>query len=163
MPIVPCKLCGKTFYAKPSHLKRGWGKYCSSKCQYKARLSGKSVYCEICGKKLWRQPHEFEQSKSNKFFCSKSHQTLWRNKEFNGPRHGNWKGGEHIHHKRLLIQNKIKPVCKLCGCKDERVLVVHHLDKDRKHNNIKNMVWLCHNCHHLIHNYNESLKILRWS
>lgn len=153
MVIVFCKICGKKFYAKPSHLKRGWGKYCSAKCQYKSYLKGKFVYCEICGKKIWRTPRKLKCSKSKKFFCGKSCQTLWRNQEFHGPRHGNWKGGENINHKNLLIKNGIKPLCKLCGCRDERVLAVHHLDRNKKHNNIKNLVWLCHNCHHLVHCY----------
>jgi hypothetical protein len=157
MPLIRCKICGKEFYAKPSWLKRGWGKYCSSKCQYKAQLKGKFVYCDICGKKIWRKPLQLKRSKSRKFFCSKSCQTLWRNREFKGPRHGNWKGGENIDHKKFLIQNGIKPICKLCGCKDERVLAVHHLDRDKKHNNIKNLAWLCHNCHHLVHCYNTKV------
>jgi len=153
MPIARCKICNKKFYAKPSWLKVGWGKYCSSKCQHKALLRGRFVYCEICGKKIWRKPLQLKRSKSKKFFCSKSCQTLWRNQEFRGPRHGNWKGGENINHKQLLVKNGIKPICKLCGCKDRRVLAVHHLDKDRKHNNVKNLTWLCHNCHHLVHHY----------
>lgn len=157
MPLVHCKICGKEFYAKPSWLKHGWGKYCSSKCQYKAQLKGKFVYCEICGKKIWRRPCQLKHSKSKKFFCSKSHQTLWRNRTFSGPRHPNLRGGESIKHKKILIQSGIKPVCKLCACKDKRVLVVHHLDKNKKHNNIKNLVWLCHNYHHLVHHYNVSV------
>ena len=154
MPLVHCGICKKEFYAKPSWLKRGWGKYCSPKCQHEAQLKGKFVYCEICGKKIWRPPKRLAHSKSRKFFCSKSHQTLWRNRIFIGPRHPNWRGGENIRHKNLLVRNGIKPVCKSCGCKDERVLVVHHLDRNKKHNNIKNLSWLCHNCHHLVHRYN---------
>ena len=153
MPLVRCKLCKKEFYAKPSLLKRGWGKYCSGKCQYKAQLKGKFVYCQICRKKIWRKPRQLNLSKSKKYFCTKSHQTLWRNSIFIGPRHPNWKGGENIAYKKLLIKNRIKSVCKLCRCKDERVLAVHHLDRNRKHNNIKNLVWLCHNCHHLVHSH----------
>jgi len=154
MPLVYCKICRKKFYAKPSWLKRGWGKFCSAKCQYKSYLKGKFVQCKICGKKVWRAPRKIKHSKSGEFFCSKSHQTLWRNSIFVGPRHHNWKGGESIEHKSLLIKNGVKPVCKLCGCNDVRVLAVHHLDKNRKHNNVKNLTWLCHNCHHLVHCYN---------
>ncbi len=153
MPIVSCKICKKKFYAKPSHLKRGWGKYCSSKCQYEARLKGKFVYCEICGKKIWRKPHLLKLSKSKKFFCNKSHQALWRNRVFSGARHPNWKNGENIRHREFLIRNGIKPICKLCGCQDIRVLAVHHHNGNKKHNKIKNLVFLCHNCHHLVHCY----------
>ena len=155
MPIVKCKLCEKEFYAKPSWLKNGWGKYCSSKCQYEAQKTGKFIACYICGKKTWKTPKQTDHSKSGKFFCGKSCQTLWRNKEFRGPRHHNWKGGKYIIHKSLLLENDIKAVCKLCKSKDERVLAVHHLDKNRKNNNVKNLVFLCQNCHHLVHYHNE--------
>jgi hypothetical protein len=157
MPQVKCKICHSKFYAKPSHLKLGYGKYCSTKCQHQAQLKGKFVFCEICNKKIWRKPRQLKKSKSEKFFCSKSHQTLWRNITFVGSRHGNWKGGENINYKKFLIKNKIKTICKLCGCKDKRVLAVHHLDKNHKNNNLKNLIFLCHNCHHLVHCYNISI------
>src|SRR4030042_2116007 len=148
-----CKVCNKKFYAKPNWLKRGWGKYCSRECQHIAQKRGKFVYCEICKKKIWRKPRQLKHSQSEKYFCTKSHQTLWRNRIFVGPRHPNWKGGKNIEYRKLLSRNKIKPVCKLCGCQDKRILAVHHLDKDRKHNSIENLIWLCHNCHHLVHHY----------
>ncbi|MEK6841238.1 MAG: hypothetical protein AAB529_01120 [Patescibacteria group bacterium] len=154
MPIVKCKKCGKEFYAKPSWLKVGNGKFCSAKCQYESYKKGKFVACNICGRKTWKQPKQIDHSKSGKFFCSKSCQTLWRNKEFRGSRHHNWKGGEHILHKSLLIENGTKSICKLCNCKDERVLAVHHLDKNRKNNDVKNLIFLCFNCHHLVHGHN---------
>jgi len=159
MPQVRCEICKKQFYAKPSWLKRGWGKYCSSKCQYQARLKGKFVNCVICGKKIWRQPHEFKHSKSRKFFCSKSCQTIWRNQIFVGPKHPLWKGGGKVKYRNILSRNGIKPKCKLCGCKDKRILVVHHRDKKRSNNTIKNLVWLCLNCHHLVHYYKDQVKI----
>lgn len=157
MPIVRCKKCKKEFYAKPHWLKRGWGKYCSSKCQYESYRTGEFIACAICGKKAWKRPKQIKHSKSGKFFCSKSCQTLWRNNEFRGPKHGNWKGGENIHHKELLVKNNIKLICRVCRTKDERVLAVHHLDKNRKNNDIKNLVFLCHNCHHLVHNHNQKV------
>ncbi|KKP93137.1 MAG: hypothetical protein UR98_C0009G0015 [Parcubacteria group bacterium GW2011_GWA1_36_12] len=157
MPIVNCEKCKKEFYAKPSWLKIGWGKYCSPKCHHEGLKRGKFIACFICGKKTWKAPKQISHSKSGKFFCSKSCQTLWRNKEFRGVRHHNWKGGENILHKSLLIENHVKPVCKLCSCKDERVLAVHHLDKNRKNNNVKNLIFLCQNCHHLVHCHNEKI------
>ncbi len=153
MPIVSCKICGKKFYAKPSWLKRGWGKYCSNECHHKAQLKGKFVYCNTCKKKIWRKPLHLKRSKSGKFFCSKSCQTLWRNKVYSGPNHPLWKGGEHQEYRTILIRSGIEPRCKLCGHKDKRVLVVHHRDKKRNNNILKNLIWLCLNCHHLVHNY----------
>ena len=64
-----------------------------------------------------------------------------------------------MEYKNILIQNGTKPICKLCGCKDKRVLVVHHLDRKRNNNAIRNLVWLCLNCHHLVHYYKNQIKI----
>lgn len=109
-----------------------------------------------CGKKIWRAPKDLKHSKSGKFFCSKSHQTLWRNKVYSGPNHPLWTGGESTYRK-TLIENGISPICARCGEKDQRVLTVHHKDGNRKNNTIKNLVWLCLNCHHLVQRHNESI------
>lgn len=156
MPQGKCKICHKKFYVKPSHLERGWGKYCSKKCQSKAQLKGKYINCASCMKKIWRTPADFRKSKSKDFFCSKSCQTIWRNKIYSGPKHSNWAGGESTYRK-TLIENGIPQICFRCGGKDQRVLTVHHKNKDRKNNKIKNLIWLCLNCHYLVHRYNESI------
>jgi len=156
MPTVKCKICKKEFCAKPSWLKKGWGKYCSAKCHHEGMKKGKFIACFICKKDAWHTPKQINHSKSGKFFCSKSCQTFWRNKEFRGPKHGNWKGGENIKHKSLLIESGRILVCTLCKIKDERVLAVHHLDKNRRNNKVENLIFLCHNCHHLVHHYQEA-------
>jgi len=158
MPIVKCKICQKKFYAKPNWLKRGWGKYCSPECQHKAQLRGKFVYCEICGKKIWRMPRQLIHSKSRKFFCNKSCQTLWRNRFYSGPNHPFWKGGHHQQYRKFLLNSNMAQRCKMCGNNDRRLLVVHHKDEKRNNNKVQNLVWLCLNCHHLVHYYQEKVK-----
>lgn len=158
MPQVKCKVCGKEFYAKPSHLKLGWGKYCSQGCHHKGLLRGKFVKCDVCGKEIWKRPRALKHSKSGKFFCSKSCQTLWRNKYYSGERHPNWQGGDNIAYKNLLIKSGVAQICKICGNKDRRILIVHHKDKNHRNHKIKNLVWLCFNCHYLVHKYKEKIK-----
>ncbi len=145
-----CKICGKGFYVKPSHLKRGWGKYCSKKCQNKGQERGKFFYCGQCSKKIWRTPRDLKHSKSGKCFCSKSCQTLWRNKLYSGSNHPFWNGGLNKY-RLILLDAKVPMVCNKCGYDNERVLVAHHKDKNRGNKNIKNLEWLCRNCHYLIH------------
>ncbi|MBI4281264.1 HNH endonuclease [Candidatus Uhrbacteria bacterium] len=41
--------------------------------------------------------------------------------------------------------------------KNNRVLLVHHIDENRKNNVLSNLVWLCRNCHFLVHKYNENM------
>lgn len=42
-------------------------------------------------------------------------------------------------------------MCFRCRVSDIRVLAVHHADENRTNNGVENLIWLCHNCHYLIH------------
>lgn len=113
---------------------------------------GKLVNCFICGKVVYKPLKALKHSKSKKYFCGKSCQTRWRNSEFIGSKHANWKGGEYAY-RSVLDRHKVPLVCKLCGTKDARVLATHHVDKNRKNNKLENLAHLCHNCHFLVHRY----------
>ena len=156
MPIVSCKICGKDFYTKPNWLKRGHGKYCSRKCQFKAQRKGSFVKCHKCSREIWRQPHFLLISKI--FFCSKKCMMKWRNEFQKGPNHPNWAGGKYIDYSALMIKRGGRRFCRRCKRKDKRVLLVHHIDGNRGNNDISNLVFLCYNCHYLVHNYSEALK-----
>jgi hypothetical protein len=160
---VNCKICGSEFYAKPRHLKIGWGKYCSKVCQYESQKTGKYIPCNVCGSKVWRMQRSIRHSQSQNFFCTKSCQTVWRNKIYSGPSHSFWKSGIRVY-RQILIRSGIKIFCRLCETNDYRILAVHHIDKNRKNNALTNLTWLCHNCHYLIHHdkkeMNKLMKIL---
>lgn len=156
MLIVKCKLCKNKFYVKPSRIKRGYGKYCSAQCQYKSYLKGKIVKCFICEKEVYKALRQLKKSKSKKYFCSKSCQTKWRNSIFIGKKHANWKTGEYAY-KSILDRHKIPKLCKVCKTKDIRILAVHHVDKNHRNNKLTNLMWLCHNCHFLVHHYNVNV------
>lgn len=101
--------------------------------------------------KVYKSAADLKKSKSKKFFCSKLCQTIWRNSiVYIGSNHSNWKGGETTY-RNILIRAKLPKICKRCKNNDERLLAVHHVDSNRKNNNLKNLTWLCYNCHHLIH------------
>lgn len=157
MPYPKCKKCGKKFYTKPSQIKAGFGKYCSRECQYEGRRSGKYINCFICGRVAYKQLRYLKTSKSGKFFCSKSCQTIWRNSYFSGERHPNWKNGKFQDYRRKFIKSGVRPICVRCGAVDKRVLVVHHKDMNRRNNGAKNLAWLCLNCHYLVHFYKERI------
>lgn len=152
MPQVSCLSCAIKFHAKPSWLKIGSGKYCSKQCHYKGLKKGQTVPCSICKKLTYRSPKMLSKSRSKKYFCSKSCQTRWRNTFYIGPRHINWKHGKTVY-RALISRSGIQKVCKLCNSNDTRILAVHHIDRDRKNNTLKNLAWLCHNCHFLVHHY----------
>ena len=160
MAQVSCLICKKSFYAKPSCLDKGWGKYCSKKCQFEGQKTGKVIRCAVCDKDVYRPVKALAASDSGKYFCGKSCQTVWRNKLYTGPDHSQWKGGERVY-KEILIRSGIEQICRRCKINDARVLAVHHLDRNRKNNSLDNLIWLCHNCHFLLHhNKQEEDKLM---
>jgi len=154
MPIVRCAICTKSFNAKPSWLKNGYGKYCSVACRQTASKKGKVVKCSICKAETYKSLKALEGSKSGKYFCGKSCQTMWRNQEFSHNKHPNWKSGKHSY-RQLLSRHDVPKICNLCRTCDQRVLAVHHIDKNHDNNSIDNLAWLCHNCHHLVHHHSK--------
>src|SRR3989344_2363672 len=150
--MVSCGRCSKTFSAKPSHISHGFGKYCSRQCSALSQRTGKEVFCDVCGKAVYRAPKYLEKSKSGKFFCTKSCQTLWRNQLYVGEKHANWKYGRAAY-RSILGRAKRLRVCEVCKTKDTRILTVHHIDRNRINNDLSNLAWLCNNCHFLVHHY----------
>jgi len=149
---VVCKNCSKVFEVKPNRVVMGWGKYCSRKCQYEGYKAGKFVSCHNCGKEIWRPPLVLARSKSGCFFCDKKCQTIWRNKNYSSEKHANWLNGRGSYRNRLM-KSGVRQICRRCGVKDIRVLTAHHKDGNRDHNDLKNLEWLCFNCHFLNHRY----------
>ena len=151
MKKTECLICGKELLVKESHIKRGWGKYCSKKCQAKTQLKGKWLKCDWCGKEIYRTPKDFKRSKIKKFFCSVSCHCSWENKNRRcGENAPNWVAGQTVY--RRLLKRCGKPEkCAICGIKNKQVLVVHHCDANRKNNDPENLQWLCRNCHYIIH------------
>jgi len=167
VPIIKCKQCFKSFYAKPSWLQKGMGKYCSAQSHHFSMRNGEWVHCFTCTKKIYKPLKALTHSKSGHYFCGKSCQTTWRNKEFVGRKHANWIHGR-ASYKSVLSRHNIVKMCTLCKSVDIRVLAVHHVDQNRMNNALSNLAWLCHNCHHLVHydkvekrNFNLEFKKLR--
>lgn len=151
MPVTFCIICQKEFYAKLNHQKRGWGKYCSVQCRNRSLMKGEYVICGSCGKSIYKSPKSLLHSKSKNYFCNKKCQTTWRNKRFVGENSKNWINGIRAY-RNIIKRTNLTEECFLCGISLKIVLVVHHVDKNRKNNNAANLVWLCRNCHHLVHN-----------
>jgi hypothetical protein len=151
-----CKLCRARFYAKPNWIKRGYGKYCSSACQHEAQKTGKYIFCDSCGKKTWKTKREIRKAKTKTYFCSKDCMLGYWNTYRSGPRHPNWTGGKYVEYRRIASSQIGKPICRRCHKRDKRILLVHHVDQNRENNVLSNLVWLCYNCHYLVHKYREA-------
>ena len=46
-------------------------------------------------------------------------------------------------------------MCNFCRVSDARILAVHHIDGNRENNKLENLAWLCHNCHYLVHHFDQ--------
>lgn len=147
-----CKVCSIRFLRKKSQILYSGGNFCSNKCRTLGRRTGKYTQCSFCGIEIYQSLSQLKKSKSGNHFCSKGCLFKWIYNKYDG--HPNWKGGHHNYRDKLKKITKI-PICHYCGEKDQRMLVVHHIDKNRKNNSLNNLVWLCHNCHYLIHNYEQ--------
>lgn len=150
MSRVRCKLCSKEFPVKPSQIAYGWGLYCSKDCQHKSQQKGKTVKCFQCKSYIYRSPKQLNRSKSEKFFCSKSCQTIWRNIYYSEHKSYSWIDGKRAY-RSILRRSGKKMTCEVCGNNDIRVLIVHHKDQNRSNNDVSNLTWLCCNCHQLVH------------
>src|SRR3989344_6970676 len=105
MSHTPCKICKKIFYAKPNWIEKGWGKYCFKQCQFTGQKNGEFRSCFVCKKEVYRSRKDLKSSKSKKYFCGKSCQTIWRNATvYAGTDHPNWKGGERVY-KNIMIRS----------------------------------------------------------
>jgi len=162
MPVAECGICSKEFYVKPSWIKYGGGKYCSRNCGDLARRKGKVIKCFICNKEVYKQLKDLKNSKSKNYFCGKKCSLKWSASLHTGEDSPNWRGGKSSY-KNILSRDNVKKACVLCGKDDLKILSVHHLDQNRYNNNVKNLIWMCHNCHFLVHHYDsEKQRLLKF-
>lgn len=154
MVLRACEVCNKEFNTKPCFVRRGHARFCSRACHHASMKTGELVACGTCGKNIYRKPRLLRLAKNKKYFCNKSCQTVWRNQIYIGPNHKSWKHGRSSTASRsALTRTQKKEECEVCNTNDARVLAVHHIDRDRTNNTADNLVWLCHNCHFLVHHY----------
>jgi hypothetical protein len=146
-----CLICDKKFFVRPSHVRLGWGKYCSLSCRHESQKKGKYVACHWCKKRVWRKPQALKRSKSGYLFCDRKCSMAWKNSELRaGSNHPLWNGGK-ASYRHMMEKRGEGTHCRRCGITDKRVLIVHHIDHNRKNNVIENLLWLCRNCHYLEH------------
>ena len=152
-----CEVCDNEFQTKPFMVKRGHGRFCSRECHYASQRTGKKVKCGTCGKMIYRAPKLLKAAKTKNYFCNKSCQARWRNTVYIGEKHPSYKHGR-ASYQSVLRRVGREEICMLCKTIDKRVLVTHHIDRDRTNSDPKNLVWLCCNCHFLVHHYNVGHK-----
>lgn len=160
--LIKCDHCGKEF-EKPTNKvnesrKKNWKLYCSLECRTAAKNKKIKCFCAFCNKEIWKDPAEIKNSKSGNVFCSKSCACSYNNSHYrlkeNNP---NWKGGQYSNNYQKMAYRTYVHECVICGCNDEEMLDVHHIDCDRENNNCDNLIILCANHHAKVHRGNLSI------
>ena len=161
MKSIKCDQCGKVFERKISQVLLARRHFCSVVCQNNAKKLGKIIPCFVCGKKVYKKKKDIEASKGKKFFCGVTCSNMWLGSQRHGEQHPNWVNGRFAY-KNILGRTNQKKECRLCKESDTRILSVHHIDKNRANNLARNLVWLCYNCHFLVHHdIGEMDKLIR--
>ncbi len=116
-------------------------KYCSSKCRDKCRPDRQAqecnrqqkIECKFCGNEFLDKAKRLKAQ-----FCSRQCSGLFIVAT-----------GEMNYVTKALIH--YPSLCNRCGIDDDMVLCVHHVDHNRKNNDINNLEVVCANCHHKHH------------
>lgn len=137
-----CATCGKDFTVPL--LRRSTARYCSTSCYYKAmsKKGGVTLTCTVCGSEYHRSPsHLRYKVQTCSLKCSGIARRAERPTSKDFPSVRNWmKRNGNIHR------------CARCGYAEvPDILVVHHKDRNRTHNDLSNLEVLCPNCHSLEH------------
>ena len=154
MKDVICKICKINFKRKKSQILLAKRHYCSVKCQNMDKRKGRIIACFVCKREVYIKNKDLKNSKSKKYFCNIKCSNLWLGSQNKVENHPNWVNGRAIY-RDILNRKKGSKVCVMCKENNEIILVAHHIDHNRQNNNIKNLAWLCRNCHFLVHHYVE--------
>ena len=98
------------------------------------------VSCKNCGKSIYRTPSQISKSKTGNFFCCRKCASNYIHS-----RNNNSISINDYREKALMYYGN---QCEICGDnEDVRLLDVHHIDGNRKNNDITNLIVLCVRCH----------------
>ena len=150
-PNTKCAVCDNAIYRRPIEMRKNKGRaFCSMVCY--GRSIRKEIPCTVCLKPIM--------AGSNKKTCSRvCANTLRAGMKYRGRRPKDKVSSERALKKRLLIERGLK--CERCGYATYQILQVHHKDRDRTHNDLKNLELICPNCHSEEH-YKEKSWLDGW-
>lgn len=147
---IECSHCHKLFLRKASKhayaVKHNKPEYCSAKCASDARKNGEFLPCDRCGKLVYRTKAQLQRT-GGRVHCSASCATADYNSQFRtGKNAPAYVQGNRSY--RTTALSYYGAVCECCGFhEDERLLDVHHIDENRNHNEVENLMVLCPLCH----------------
>ena len=149
---LDCPNCKNTF-TRPKGVvnkrdRKGYKMYCCRKCASEHRSSSNRTVlnCFLCQKQFSKINCNVHPERN---FCSQSCSNKYIGEFFKGKKARTYVNGEFIYRKLALENNP--NFCSLCGFSEEYAIEVHHIDRNRKNNDLENLVVVCANCHRGIH------------
>lgn len=132
-----CAHCSIEFISKKSRTLKQ--KYCSRICSQNGKKSGKILICKKCKIEFYC-PNNLLYKRN---YCSNNCRlTDWNEESIK-----NQNPGSYRQNAWKIYEKK----CYDCGIEDIRIIVIHHIDGNRKNGKINNLIPVCHNCHCLRH------------
>lgn len=136
-----CLNCERSFEVYPSEIKKGNGKFCSRSCATTFRNIHNNPAKDALVKWKISKHHADVKDEKNPMYGRKgklSPSYIDGRNKFNGETY-----------RRKLLASGRESVCKICGESREK-LDVHHVDGNRRNNELNNLIWLCKKCHNTI-------------
>lgn len=128
MALIVCKNCGE----EKEHQAKGLCYKCYKKYSWKP----KELTCERCKRKMPLHA---------KRLCAGCYQFVFQLDKVKAQNYKKWYG---------LDAETYKKITKSCLiCSFDKIVVLHHLDENRKNNSKENLAGLCPNHHQMIHNF----------
>lgn len=136
-PNTKCNICNNPIYRRPCEIsKRKNRVYCSPKCY--GVSCRKEEPCVECGTLIL--------AGANKLTCSRA----CANKHRKGIKYNGSKLKDKVVYQKGIKERLLKSrgrCCEACKYDNFKILETHHIDRDRKNNEMKNLRLLCPNCH----------------
>jgi 5-methylcytosine-specific restriction endonuclease McrA len=135
-----CGTCHREFLSKRHHRQRR--EFCSNECRIAARKTGRFIACAECGVQFWVIPAREREHRT--LYCSNACRvTAWNRESLARETPGSYQNNGW-----KVFERK----CADCGY-DARpeIILLHHIDGNRKNGAISNLVPLCQNCHCIRH------------
>lgn len=148
-PNTKCLICEKAIYKRPSQVEKNNGNiFCSVKCS--GIFCRKEIPCIVCGKLIL--------AGLNKKTCSRG----CSNKNRVGIVYKTGRLKDKVITARAIKIRLISTkggLCERCGYDKIPILQVHHRNRNRKDNSLKNLELICPNCHYEEHLLSKNLTI----
>lgn len=144
MQKVQCEFCSKDIWRKKSYLKRFKHFYCDRECRFEHQRSLRPrVKCSACNKEIILDGKRKRNSKTGLYFCDNSCKNPYI------AQFRRWAMNPLCHRKRRpKVIKAAGRKCQNCNYdEDEKMLDIHHFDKNHHNNDWKNLMCLCVWCH----------------